>query len=187
VLSGVPSPRPLTCISHLTTITPHGAWRTTRSATLPINARFSPLRPCVPKTMRDAPHFAANRTIASAGFPVMKCERGGFVPNSSLIKSANFVRAASCASFWSRFKSMYQCAETGSLTCKITNREESSPASMCAWCKAARDGSEKSTGTKMVSRVEDLDFITPTILIPPSKPARVRLAKAPPKLCKSEE
>src|SRR5262249_35675909 len=45
------------------------ALRTTSSATLPINRRFSPRRPCVPITIKSAQQSCATCRISVAGFP----------------------------------------------------------------------------------------------------------------------
>ncbi len=52
-----------------TTSTEPTAFSTTRSATLPINARSNPVRPCVAITMRDASSSAATCSTTSAARP----------------------------------------------------------------------------------------------------------------------
>src|SRR5262249_53390525 len=55
-----------------TTNTAHGAWRSTRSATLPIRKRVTPWRPCVPMLMSCPWLDAPQPKIATAGSPATR-------------------------------------------------------------------------------------------------------------------
>lgn len=142
------------CSFSRTTITGHGAARTTRSAVLPMQKCFHPVYPCVAITIRSTSKSLAASTISCDAIPVRSADRVSLRPPTwaELSNTRRFFSALA-RSFSENARaprrSMKLRDETGSSTCSKMRCEPNSFAKRYAYLKAFREGDEKSCGTRI--------------------------------------